>query len=34
MQNESKLQNKVSSKNRGTFVKKLDGGGKKKKDMV
>ena len=29
IQNESKIQNKVSSKNRGSFTKKLDGGGKK-----
>ena len=27
IQNESKIQNKVSSKNRGSFAKKLDGGG-------
>ena len=33
MQNESKIQNKVSSKNRGIFAKKLDGGGRKIKDM-
>ena len=34
IQNESKIQNKVSSKNRGSFAKKLDGGGRKIKDMV
>ena len=33
IQNESKIQNKVSSKNRGSFAKKLDGGGRKIKDM-
>ena len=33
IQNESKIQNKVSSKNRGSFAKKLDGGGRKFKDM-
>ena len=27
IQNESKIKNKVSSKNRGSFAKKLDGGG-------
>ena len=31
--NERKIQNKVSSKNRGSFAKKLDGGGRKVKDM-
>ena len=29
IQNESKIQNKVSSKNTGSFAKKLDGGGRK-----
>ena len=33
IQNESKIQNKVSSKNRVSFAKKLDGGGRKIKDM-
>ena len=33
IQNESKIQNKVSSENRGSFAKKLDGGGRKIKDM-
>ena len=33
IQNESKIQNKVSSKNRGSFAKKQDGGGRKMKDM-
>ena len=33
IQNESKIQNKVSSKNRGSFAKKLDGGGRNIKDM-
>ena len=33
IQNESKIQNKVSSKNRGSFAKKLGGGGRKIKDM-
>ena len=33
MQNESKIQNKISSKNRGSFAKKLDGGERKIKDM-
>ena len=34
IQNESKIQNKVSSKNQGPFAKKLDGGGRKIKDMI
>ena len=29
----TKYKNKVSSKNRGSFAKKLDGGGRKIKDM-
>ena len=33
IQNESNIQNKVSSKNTGSFAKKLDGGGRKIKDM-
>ena len=33
IQNESQIQNKVSSKNRGSFARKLDGGGRKIKDM-
>ena len=33
IQNESKIQNKVSSKNWGSFAKKLDGGGRNIKDM-
>ena len=33
VQNESKIQNKVSSKNRGSFPKKLDGGVRKIIDM-
>ena len=33
IQKESKTQNKVSSKNRGSFAKKLDGGGRKIIDM-
>ena len=33
IQNESKIQNKVSSKNLGSFAKKLDWGGRKIKDM-
>ena len=33
IQNKSKIQNKVSSKNWGSFAKKLDGGGRKIKDM-
>ena len=33
IQNESKIQNKVSSKNQGSFAKKLDGGGRNIKDM-
>ena len=33
IQNQSKIQNKVSSKNRGSFAKKLDEGRRKVKDM-
>ena len=33
IQNESKIQNKISSKNWGSFTKKLDRGGRKIKDM-
>ena len=33
IQNKSKIQNKVSSKNWDSFAKKLDGGGRKIKDM-
>ena len=33
IQNKSKIQNKVSSKNWGSFAKKLDGGGRKIKDI-
>ena len=33
LQNKSKIQNKVSSKNWGSFAKKLDGGGRKIKDI-
>ena len=33
IQSDSKIQNKISSKNRGSFAKKLDGGGRKIKDM-
>ena len=33
IQNESKIQNKFCSKNQGRFAKKLDGGGRKIKDI-
>ena len=33
IQSESQIQNKVSSKNHGSIAKKLDGGGRKIKDM-
>ena len=33
IQNESKIPNKICSKNRGRFAKKLDGGGRKIKDI-
>ena len=33
IQNKGKIQNKVSSKNRGSFAKKLDGGRRKTKDI-
>ena len=33
IQNESKIQNKVSSKNRGSFAKKLNGGERKIRDV-
>ena len=33
IQNESKIPNKFCSKNRGRFAKKLDGGGRKIKDI-